>query len=75
MLSPQLNIHADQRFVQAFHERMDQDEEIFVRFMNDAPLLKVVTTWMAEEAYRRLARFERQPVPNADSLRHLVQGG
>jgi type I restriction enzyme R subunit len=37
-----------------FVERMDQNEEIFVRFMNDAAFRKVVTTWMAEEAYRRL---------------------
>ena len=33
---------------------MDQNEEIFVRFMNDAPFQKIVTTWMASEAYRRL---------------------
>jgi type I restriction enzyme R subunit len=37
-----------------FVERMDQNEEIFVRYMNDAPFQKVVTAWMAEEAYRRL---------------------
>jgi type I restriction enzyme, R subunit len=37
-----------------FVERMDQNEEIFVRFMNDAPFQKVVTSWMASEAYRRL---------------------
>lgn len=37
-----------------FVDRMDQNEEIFVRFMNDLPFQKVVTTWMAEEAYRRL---------------------
>jgi type I restriction enzyme, R subunit len=37
-----------------FVERMDQNEEIFVRFMNDVPFQKVVTTWMASEAYRRL---------------------
>jgi type I restriction enzyme R subunit len=37
-----------------FAERMDQNEEIFVRFMNDAPFQKVVTGWMASEAYRRL---------------------
>ena len=37
-----------------FVERMDQSEEIFVRFMNDAPFQKLVTTWMASEAYRRL---------------------
>ena len=37
-----------------FVERMDQNEEIFVRFMNDAPFQKTVTGWMAAEAYRRL---------------------
>lgn len=37
-----------------FIERMDQNEEIFVRYMNDAPFQKVVTAWMASEAYRRL---------------------
>jgi type I restriction enzyme R subunit len=37
-----------------FVERMDQNEEIFVRFMNDASFQKVVTSWMASEAYRRL---------------------
>lgn len=39
---------------QLFVERMDQNEEIFVRFMNDVPFQKIVTTWMASEAYRRL---------------------
>ncbi|KAB2965638.1 MAG: type I restriction endonuclease subunit R [Thermoanaerobaculia bacterium] len=42
-----------------FVERMDQNEEIFVRFMNDAPFQKVVTSWMAGEAYRRLRASER----------------
>ena len=37
-----------------FVERMDQNEEIFVRFMNDSSFQKIVTTWMASEAYRRL---------------------
>ncbi|MBZ5636919.1 MAG: DEAD/DEAH box helicase family protein [Acidobacteriia bacterium] len=37
-----------------FIERMDQNEDIFVRFMNDAPFQRVVTAWMASEAYRRL---------------------
>ena len=35
---------------------MDQNEEIFVRFMNDLPFQKVVTAWMASEAYRRLRK-------------------
>jgi type I restriction enzyme R subunit len=39
-----------------FVERMDQNEEIFVRFMNDLPFQRIVTTWMAEEAYRRLRK-------------------
>ena len=39
---------------QLFVERMDQNEEIFVRFMNDPPFQQIVTTWMASEAYRRL---------------------
>jgi SOS-response transcriptional repressor LexA len=37
-----------------FVERMDQNEEIFVRYMNDLPFQKVVTAWMAAEAYKRL---------------------
>jgi len=37
-----------------FVERMDQNEEIFVRFMNDGAFQKVVTTWLASEAYKRL---------------------
>jgi type I restriction enzyme R subunit len=37
-----------------FAERMDENEEIFVRFMNDLPFQKIVTAWMASEAYRRL---------------------
>jgi type I restriction enzyme, R subunit len=37
-----------------FVERMDQNEEIFIRFMNDKAFQKVVTEWTAAEAYRRL---------------------
>ena len=37
-----------------FVERMDQNEEIFARFMNDIAFQKVVTTWLAMEAYRTL---------------------
>ena len=37
-----------------FIERMDQNEEIFVRFMNDSAFQSVVTNWMASEAFRRL---------------------
>ncbi len=37
-----------------FVERMDQNEEIFIRFMNDKAFQAVVTAWTAAEAYRRL---------------------
>lgn len=37
-----------------FIERIDLNEDIFVRFMNDIPFQKTVTAWMASEAYRRL---------------------
>jgi SOS-response transcriptional repressor LexA len=36
-----------------FVERMDQNEEIFVRFMNHLPFQKFVTERMAAEAYTR----------------------
>ncbi len=54
-----------------FVERMDQNEEIFVRYMNDAPFQKMVTAWMASEAYRRLRADLPQPV--AGSGFRLVQ--
>ena len=37
-----------------FVERLDQNEEIFVRYMNDMPFQQAVSAWMAAEAYRRL---------------------
>ena len=45
-----------------FIERMDQNEEIFVRFMNDVPFQRLVTTWMATEAYRRLRKDAEEGV-------------
>ena len=49
-----------------FAERMGQNEDIFVRFMNDESFQNVVTNWMSSEAYRRLrsedgAGTEREP--------------
>jgi type I restriction enzyme R subunit len=46
---------------QLFVERIDQNEEIFVRFMNDRSFQQTVTEWMAAEAYRRL-RSDTGPV-------------
>lgn len=45
-----------------FAERMDQNEDIFVRFMNDQTFGKIVTAWMADQVYRSL----RNP-PRPDS--------
>jgi type I restriction enzyme R subunit len=37
-----------------FIERIDQNEEIFARFMNDPSFQKVVTSWLASEAYNKI---------------------
>ena|GEM_PF-7101 len=56
-----------------FVDRMDQNEDIFVRFMNDPAFQKIVTTWMAEEAYRRLRASEGSQRASSSKLR-LVEG-
>lgn len=43
-----------------FVERMDQNEEIFVRYMNDTSFREVVDNWMSMEAYRRLRAKKKQ---------------
>ncbi len=55
-----------------FVERMDQNEEIFARFMNDKSFQKIVTGWLSSEAYRKLrssnsAISTRVEVVDADS--------
>ncbi len=37
-----------------FVERMDQNEEIFVRYMNDQPFQQLVSEWLTSQAYQRL---------------------
>ena len=37
-----------------FVERMDQNEEIFARFMNDKSFQNIVTGWLSSEAYSKL---------------------
>ena len=39
---------------QLFVDRMSQNEDIFVRYMNDAEFQETVSDWMVSEAYRRL---------------------
>jgi len=57
-----------------FVDRMDQNEDIFVRFMNDVPFQKVVTSWMAEEAYRRLRANDGSPRGATPPKLRLVEG-
>ena len=52
---------------QLFVERMDQNEEIFVRYMNDATFQRIVSGWMTSEAYRRLrAGSDAAGIPRSD---------
>jgi type I restriction enzyme R subunit len=37
-----------------FIERMDQNEEIFARYMNDGTFQKLVASWLASEVYQKL---------------------
>jgi len=37
-----------------FIERMEQNEEIFARFMNEADFQKMVTRWISSQVYNRL---------------------
>ncbi len=37
-----------------FIERIDQNEDIFARFMNDNQFQKLVTTWLASQAYNKI---------------------
>lgn len=57
-----------------FVDRMDQNEDIFVRFMNDPNFQKVVTTWMADEAYKRLRTREDAASRAPRSRLRLVEG-
>lgn len=38
-----------------FIERIDQNEDIYARFMNDNAFQKMVTKWLASEAYQKLS--------------------
>lgn len=48
-----------------FVERMDQNEEIFAKYMNDRGFQTLVTTWLSTEAYRRL-RDANRPLPTGE---------
>jgi type I restriction enzyme, R subunit len=46
-----------------FIERMEQNEDIFARFMNEKSFQNLVTDWISKEVYRRLAA--QAPLPSA----------
>jgi type I restriction enzyme R subunit len=45
-----------------FIERMEQNEEVFARYMNDPAFQNVITTWLSDEVYRRLGGATTKPV-------------
>ena len=45
-----------------FIERMEQNEEVFARYMNDPAFQKVINTWLADEVYRRLGGAQAKAV-------------
>lgn len=51
---------------QLFVERMDQNEEIFVRFMNDQSFQKVVNEWLSSQTYQKLRKVDEES-PTAGS--------
>lgn len=51
-----------------FLERMDQNEDIFVRYMNDKAFQRAVTSWMASEAYRQLRQRDHEGAATPNDL-------
>ena len=43
-----------------FIERMEQNEGVFARYMNDPTFQKMVTAWMSSEVYRKLEGQDRR---------------
>lgn len=43
-----------------FIERMDQNVDIFVRFMNDGDFQKAVSTWLSSKVYERLSGSDKK---------------
>jgi hypothetical protein len=41
---------------------MEQNEEVFARYMNDPAFQNVITTWLSDEVYRRLGGVTTKPV-------------
>jgi type I restriction enzyme R subunit len=54
-----------------FIERMDQNEEIFARYMNDPAFQALVAQWLASDVYRRLGGTPATPVKYPPSKKLL----
>ena len=50
---------------------MDQNEEIFIRYMNDEPFHRTVSRWMATEAYGGCGRQGRVRWPGLKPGRRI----
>jgi len=46
------------RLESLFVERIDQNEQLFARYMNDRDFQKVVSEWLGSEVYQRLSKGE-----------------
>src|SRR5204862_5464045 len=44
-----------------FAERIDQNEEIFSKFMNDAAFKNAVAMWLGREVYSKLSNADKAP--------------
>lgn len=54
-----------------FIERMDQNEEIFARYMNDPAFQALVAQWLAADVYRRLGGTPAQPIVKYPPVKKL----
>ena len=55
-------------------ERMDQNEDIYVRYMNDQEFREVVSEWLSSQAYRRLRDAGDVPEESGHDGLRIVPG-
>jgi type I restriction enzyme, R subunit len=74
-------VNSEDKFALVFHrvleslfvERMEQNDDIFARFMNDQSFQSLVATWLVGEVYRRLqASAAKMAVPNGGTVPELT---
>jgi type I restriction enzyme, R subunit len=57
-----------------FVERMDQNEDIFIRFMNDPTFQKLITNWLSSETYKKLRGEAGKPAAKPALLQREMAG-